>query len=133
MASSAQFTSKPRAQQAVISVANPNLDGTQGGTFATLFTPGTSGSRISRVGVVAIGVTQVGMIRLFIETTVNSVTTRGLLMEIPVTAISPTNSIPAWTGEVNFDYPFLLEPTQKLLATTSTGDDFSATTTGGDF
>lgn len=134
MATTPNFAKTPRCGMGQVLVANPNRDGT--GTLATIFTAGTDGSRIDLVVVQAIGTTTAGMVRLFIHDGTNA----RLFEEIPVRAVTPSGTIPAFStsigenGEVNTGkYPILLPSGYSLRASTNNSEAFNVIAFGGDF
>lgn len=84
MSATANYASTPRIQEAVVSTANTNRDGT--GTIASILTGGTNGTKITSVITQPVVTTTAGMIRLFISQ--DSGSTWDLFDEIPVTAIT---------------------------------------------
>lgn len=124
MAISPQYVGTPKSPSVVISTANTNRDGT--GTLGTIHTAGASGARIDRLMVHAIGTTTAGMIRLFLGT--------ALIKEIPVLAITPSATLPAWSVEVVFDNGLVMEAAALLKAGTNNAESFVVTvTSGGNF
>jgi len=79
-----------------ISTANTGLDGS--GTLATLVTGGASGTRVERVNVKAIVTTTAGMIRFFLCDSAGTPNKR-LVHELPVSAVTPAASTPAFESE----------------------------------
>ena len=80
MSTTPQFASVVRTAVGQVTTANTNRDGT--GTIATIFTAGSSGSRIEMVEIQATVTTTAGMVRLFIHDGTNA----RLLREQPITA-----------------------------------------------
>ena len=95
MATQAQYAATPKCGIGQVSVTNTNRDGT--GTIETVFSAGTSGSRIDAIDLKAVGTTTAGMIRLFIHDGVNA----RLLTEVPVTALTPSGTLPSWEVQLN--------------------------------
>jgi len=127
MATSPNFSATLRTTVNQVSTANTNRDGT--GTIVTCFTAGTNGSRIE---VQATGTTTVGMVRLFL----NDGTNTRLLREVPIAAITPSGTVPAFQIPLIFgDYVPLLLPTSSwsLRAATNNAETFNITVYGGDF
>lgn len=98
MATSAQYATTPVVEYAQVTAANTNRDGT-GTTVLICSGPTTAqgsgvGKRIARVAVKATGTTTAGMIRFFIST--DGGTTRRLITEIPVTAITVSATQVSW-------------------------------------
>ena len=135
MALNPQYVGTPRTAAAVISTANANRDGT--GTIATVFTAGASGSRIDTIVLEARATTTAGMIRLF----VHDGTTAWLYDEIPVVAVTPSGTVPAWNATVGANaqlsalkYPLILASGWSLRAATQNAETFNVmVTNGGDF
>jgi len=103
--------------------ANTNRDGT--GTLATAYTAVSNalGSRIDRVVVQATGTTTAGMVRLFIAN--SGASAIRLIREIPVVAITPSATQPAFRVEVVFDNGLILENGATLRASTHNAETFN--------
>ena len=128
MASSPQYTGTPKNSTVQVSTANTGRDGT--GTLADVYTAGASGGRIDELTIHATGTTTAGMIRLFLSDTTN----HRLIQEIPVIAITPSSTVPAWSGKVSFDGGLILQGTYVLKASTHNAETFNVVVTqGGDF
>lgn len=130
MATNPNFSATLRTTVSQVSTANTNRDGT--GTIVTCFTAGTNGSRIESVEVQATGTTTAGMVRLFL----NDGTNTRLLREVPIPAITPSGTVPAFQIPLVFgDYVPLLLPTSSwsLRAATNNAETFNITVYGGDF
>ena len=128
MSTSSQYVSTPKNGVAQISVANTLRDGT--GTLGTVFTAGATGSRIDRLTIQATATTTAGMIRLFIS----NGTTTVLIREIPVLAITPAATTPAWGMDYVFDGGLILQATWTLKAGTNNAEAFNLIpTVAGDF
>ena len=121
MATDPQFASTIRTAVAQVSTANTNRDGT--GTIVTVFTAGSSGSRIETVDITATGTTTAGMIRLFLHDGTNA----RLLTEQPVPARTPSATAAAFQFTLVFgDYrPLLLANTWSLRASTEKAETFN--------
>ena len=125
MAASPQYVGTPKSPTVSISTANANRDGATG-TYGTLMTAGTSGSRIDTINITATGTTTAGMVRLFLGA--------AMIQEIPVVAITPSATQPAWSANVEFDNGLVLQASAVLKASTHNAEAFSVTVTnGGDF
>lgn len=125
MASTPQYVGTPKSPTVSISTANTNRDGTTG-TYGTLMTAGVSGSRIDRIRVSAAAVTTAGMVRLFVGTS--------LIYELPVTAITPSGTQPAWAANIVFDGGLVLAAGVIVTANTHNAETFKLTVVnGGDF
>ena len=132
MASVPAYAATPKCGIAQISTANTNRDGT--GTIGTVFSAGASGSRIDAVDLKATGTTTAGMVRLF----VHNGTTAYLLTEVPVTAVTPSATLPAWEAQLNTNtmsqvLPIVLPTGYSLRASTHNAETFNVLTMGGDF
>lgn len=125
MAASPQYVGTAKSPTVSISTANTNRDGTTG-TYGTLMTAGASGSRIDRINITATGTTTAGMVRLFLGT--------ALIKEVPVIAITPSATQPAFSVEVPFDNGLILQSGAVLKASTNNAEGFNLTViSGGDF
>ena len=132
MATQAQYAATPKCGIGQVSVANTNRDGT--GAIGAVFMAGASGSRIDAINIKATGTTTAGMIRLFIH---NGTDTR-LLTELPVTAITPSATLPTWEAQLNTNtmsqvLPIILPTGYSLRAATEKAETFNVTCFGGDF
>lgn len=132
MAQIPQYASTPNVGIGQVSVANTNRDGT--GTIATIFTAGANGSRIDAINLKAVGTTTAGMIRLFIYDGVDA----RLLTELPVTALTPSGTLPAWEAQLNTNsmsqvLPIILPTGYSLRASTNNAETFNVIAVGGDF
>ena len=131
MASTAQFASIPKVGIVNISTANTNRDGT--GTIGTVFTAGTSGSRIDKISIQARATTTSGMVRLFIHDGSISF----LFKEVPIIAITPAASVPAFqfslSQEIDAVLPIVLPNGYSLRASTEKAESFNIIASGGDF
>ena len=126
MATSPQYVGTPKSPTAALATANTNRDGATG-VYATLMTAGASGSRIDRIRVNATGAsTTAGMVRLFVGT--------ALILEIPVVAVTPSATNPAFSQDITFDNGLILQASAVLKASTEKAEAFSLTViSGGDF
>lgn len=132
MSTAAQYASIPDTSIALISAANTARNGT--GTIVTVFTAGASGSRIERIVIQAQATTTAGMVRLFIH----DGTTAWLYEEIPVSAITPSATVPAFATNIQaFSNPELMPLTlptgYSLRASTEKAETFNVIAVGGDF
>ncbi len=131
MATTPQFSAVPKVGIAAISTANTNRDGT--GTIGTVLSAGASSSRIENVNIKATSTTTAGMIRLFIH----DGSTAHLLTEIPVLAITPAATLPAFQATVsaaNSDaFPLIIPTGYSLRASTHNAETFNVIAQGGDF
>jgi hypothetical protein len=125
MAASPQYVSVPKTYTANLSTANPTRDGTTG-TYATIMTAGTNGSRVDKIIICATGTTTAGMIRFFLNDS--------LIKETPVAAVTPSATTQAWSAEVTFDGGLILGSGAVLKASTEKSEAFKVTVVnGGDF
>jgi len=124
MAAAPLFIGTVKSPSAAISTANALRDGT--GTLGTVYTAGASGARIDKINITATGTTTSGMIRLFSGTT-----GQNLIQEIPVMAITPSATTPAFTVDVVFDSGLMLQATYLLKAGTEKAESFNVTVVNG--
>jgi len=132
MTTQANYASTPRCAMAQVTTANTNRDGT--GTIVSVFTAGSSGSRIERVLIQAVGTTTAGMIRLYINDGTNS----RLYQEIPIGATTPSGSVPAiavacQAFTMPTMYPIVIPTGFSLRASTNNTETFNIIAIGGDF
>ena len=127
MASNAQYASIPASAMAVISAANTARDGT--GTIVTVETAGASGTRIDDIVIIATGTTTAGMVRLFLHDGTNA----RLWREVPVTAITPSATVQAFTATLS-NLALVLQTGWSLRASTNNAETFNiCVTRAGDF
>lgn len=119
MSTQAQYASTPRAAVGQVSTANTNRDGT--GTIVTVFTAGASGSRIDDIVVTATGTTTAGMVRLFVHDGTNA----RLWQEVPVTAVTPSGTVAAFTASL-LNQALILPNGWSLRASTHNAETFNA-------
>ena len=114
-----------------ISTANTLRDGS--GTLGDLISAGAHGSLVSGIRVMATGTTTEGAIRLFHH---DGTTTR-LLKELPVMAVTPSATVPAWAGEIDLrdahGDPFPLPINHSLKVATERGETFNVFASGAHF
>ena len=132
MATQAQYAATPRLGIGQVSAANTNRDGN--GPLATILSAGASGSRLDAIDLKAVSATTAGMIRLFIHDGVNA----RLLTEVPVTAITPSGTLPSWETQLNANtmtqvLPLVLPTGYSLRAATNNSEIFNVIALGGDF
>ena len=128
MALQPQYVGTPKNGVAQVTVANTTRDGT--GTLATVYTAGQAGARIDSLLVQATDTTAAGMIRLFISDGSANL----LIMELPVVAVTPAATIPAWCATVNFPNGLVLQANWLLKASTHNAETFNIIpTVAGDF
>lgn len=131
MASTPQFAATPKVGIATISTANTNRDGT--GTLGTVLTAGASGTRIRRIEVQATGTTTAGMVRLYLH----DGTTAHLFLEVPVSAITPSGTVSAFTANYSEatttdQLPLTIPTGYSLRASTHNAESFKVIAEGGD-
>ena len=132
MANNANFVATPNIGISQISTANTNRDGT--GTIATVFTAGANGSRIDAINLKAVDITTAGMVRLYVSDGSNI----RLLSEVPVVAVTPSATSPAWEAQLNTNttsqiLPLVLSTGYSLRASTHNANTFNVITVGGNF
>ncbi len=118
MAVQAQYASTPRAALGQVSTANTARDGT--GTLGTIFTAGSSGSRVDDILIVATGTTTAGMVRLFVHDGTNA----RLWAEVPVTAVTPSGTVAAFTSTL-LNQALILPNGWSLRASTHNAETFN--------
>lgn len=126
-----QFASVPKVGIATISTANTNRDGT--GTIGTVLTAGTNGTRLRRITIQATGTTTAGMVRLYLH----DGTTAQLYLETPVTAVTPSGTVLAYsvTYNENVDFsqlPLTIPSGYSLRASTQNAETFKVIAEGAD-
>lgn len=127
MATTAQYASTVRAAVAQVTTANTNRNGT--GTIVTVFTAGSSGSRIDDISIDATGTTTAGVVRLFI----NDGSTSYLWQEIIVPAITPSTTVPVFSATL-LNQSLLIQSGWSLRASTNNSETFNIIVTrAGDF
>lgn len=127
MASAPEFAATPRQAVQNITTANTARDGF--GTIATVFTAGSSGSRIDRVRVVATGTTTDGVVRLYLHDGSNA----RLLDEVLISAITPSTTVEVASALVTFTGGLMLPNGWSLRASTHNAESFNVFAEGGDF
>lgn len=118
MATTANYANTPRAAVAQVTAANTARDGT--GTIVTVFTAGTSGSRVDDIVITATGNTTAGMIRLFLHDGTNA----RLWMEIPVSAVTVSATVAGWTTSL-LNQALILPNGWSLRASTHNAETFN--------
>lgn len=126
MAAAPAYTATPRTERAEISTANTNRDGT--GTIVNLFTAGANGSRLERITICATGTTTDGIIRLYLYDGTNT----DLWKEIPVTAVTPSGTVLAYTIQL-ISLAFILSNGKSIKVSTQKAENFRVIAEGGDF
>lgn len=118
----------------VVSVANPNLDGT--GTLAQILQAADNGTIIKSIIIKAIQPNTTGMVRLFIANADKSIIT--LFREIPMPINPALSSTPTPTPvlpmlEIDLVQEFKLMPRFYLLASTQNSESFNVIAEGLDW
>lgn len=130
MATAPQFASTPKTAAVAITTANTNRDGT--GSIGTVFTAGTSGSRIDKIIICAKSTTTAGNIRFFIHDGTNYF----LFKEMPVISITPAATVPSFSAviseEIDAVLPLILPTGYSLRASTEKAEPFNIIAIGGD-
>lgn len=127
MATTAQYAATPRTASAALSAANTNRNGT--GTIVSVFSAGSSGSRIDDIYIVANATVTAGVIRLFISDGTNV----RLWQEILVTATTPSTTVQVWSASL-LNQALILANGWSLQASTNNAETFSVfVTRAGDF
>jgi hypothetical protein len=110
--------------------ANTARDGS--GTVATLLTGDADGSIVDLIRIVATGTTTAGVVRIFLST--DSGTTKRLLCENLVAAITPGTTQTVFTTEFIPTRPLVLKDTSSILyASTQIGETFNIFAYGGNY
>lgn len=130
MASAPIFTATPKIAIGQVSAANTGRDGS--GTIVTIYTAGSSGSKIERIRVQATVATTAGAVRIFIHDGSNY----RLFKEIMVTAITPSTSVEAFSDEIDCssaDQVLLLPTGYSVRASTHNAEAINVFVVGGDY
>jgi hypothetical protein len=126
MATSPNFAATPRVSAVAISTADTSR--TAPTNVGTVFTAGSSGSRIDEINVVATGATTANVVRLFLY----DGTTYFLLQEVLVAALTPTVNAPVVTYISTYSN-LMLPNGWSLTATTNNAENYVVMAFGGDF
>jgi hypothetical protein len=118
MGINANYASTPRAALGQVSTANTARDGT--GTLATIFTAGSSGSRIDDIKIQATGTTTAGVVRLFLHDGTNA----RLFAEILVSAVTPSTTVEAWSATL-LNQAIVIPSGWSLRASTNNAETFN--------
>lgn len=133
MATTAQYASTPKIGSALLTTADTSL--TAPSTVGTVFTAGSSGSRIDYIDVQGVATTTATLVNLFIFDGTNYF----LYNQVPVQAVTSSNTAPAFSVAISSNshpniLPINLPSGHSLCATTSvvqTG--VRVTALGGDY
>jgi hypothetical protein len=126
MATTPNFASTVRYSGVSISTADTSR--TAPTNVGTVFTAGSSGSRIDEVTITAAGTSTSNVVRLFIYTG----STYYLLQEILAIAITAGASTASYTTTIAFNN-FVLPSGHSLCATTHASETYHVSAFGGDF
>lgn len=126
MASTPNFAATPRFGG--VSIASADTSRTAPTNVGTVFTAGSSGSRIDEVTITAAGTSTANVVRLFIYTG----STYYLFMEVLITAITPSASVDSYTTTLTFN-SLVLPSGHSLRATTNNAETYHVMAFGGDF
>jgi hypothetical protein len=133
MTTTAQYASIPKVGSALLTTADTSL--TAPTTVGTVFTAGSSGSRIDYIDIQGVATTVAGLINLFIFDGTNYF----LWQQIPVQAITSSTTAPAFTAVLSSNsnanvMPLSIPTGFSLRATTSTAQTgIRVIAYGGDF
>jgi hypothetical protein len=120
----------PVSGNAAAATANANRDGS--GTVELLHTAGANGARFDLFRAVAKGTTTAGMVRFYLST--DTGTTKRLLKELIVAAVTVAADVPGWDGEWRPTVPLVIPAGAKLYASTHNADaGFNVFALGGDY
>jgi len=111
------YASTPTNAISQLSVANTNRNGT--GTLVTLIEGGANGVSVQDIMLHATGTTAAGFIFLYLS----NGTTNSLILEHPVTAITPSATVSAWNSFIS-DFSVVLAPGWSLKASTYVANTF---------
>lgn len=126
MATTPNFAATPRFGGVSISTADTSR--TAPTNVGTVFTAGSSGSRIDEVTITAAGTSTANVVRLFIHTG----SAYFLLQEVLISAITPSASVDSFTTTLTFN-SLVLPVSHSLRATTNNAEAYHVTAYGGDF
>lgn len=119
------FTLTPIVAVVQIATANTNRDGT--GTMGTLLTGATDGTRVTQLKLKATGTTTAGMIRIFYYDGTNV----RLITEVPVSAVTPSASTPAW--EATIPFAAVIPSAKEIRVSTEKAETFNVFAIGGSY
>jgi hypothetical protein len=118
MATTAQYAAIPKIGSALLTTADTSL--TAPSTVGTVFTAGSSGSRIDYIEIQGVATTIAGIVNLFIFDGTNYF----LYIQVPIQAVTSSTTVPAFTAVVSSNgnanqLPINLPTGYSLRATTS--------------
>jgi hypothetical protein len=108
------------AYTAILTTADTTYDASVAGV--NLVTGTTNGTIIDEITINAIQTTTAGFVRMFIDDGTN----KRLHTQIPVSAITPTTTVASWSTVIR-PLNLKLHNNQKIVFTTTIGDDFHLT------
>lgn len=121
------FATTPNTQASQVSTPNLLRDGT--GVLVTVFTAGATGSIIEKIIVRSASNTTAGMIRFFYNDGVNS----RLIQEVPVTAITVSGTVEAFSAVVTNLEELVLVTGHSIQASTNNAEITNILVHGTDF
>lgn len=133
MATSAQYASTPKIGSATLTTADTSL--TAPSTVGTVFTAGSSGSRIDYIDIQGVATTTACLVNLFIYDGTNYI----LYTQVPVLAVTSSTTSPAFQALISSNtnsnlLPINLPTGYSLRATVSvTQTGIRVTASGGDY
>jgi hypothetical protein len=127
MATTPSFASNVRVGLGTLATADTARTGTPT-NVVTVFTAGSSGSRIDEINIIATATTTAGVVRLWIF----DGTTYFLFEEILVSANTPSTTVATFNTTLTFNN-FMLPTGHSLRATTNNSEGFNVIAFGGDF
>lgn len=131
MSTTAQYASIPRAEYAVLTVANTDRTGATAAGMVDLFTPGASGSRVDDILICSTSTSTAGAVAFFMSDIGN--TTNRLMFEVIVPAITVSATVSPFMFSLR-DLGIVLPATRKIRITSRTVDVIHVCVTkAGDF
>lgn len=133
MATTAQYASTPKIGSALLTTADTSL--TAPSTVGTVFTAGSSGSRIDYIDIQGVATTAAGIVNLFIFDGTNYF----LYTQVPVIAVTSSTTAVAFSSVLSSNsnsniLPINLPTGYSLRATTSVAQTgIRVTAQGGDY
>lgn len=111
--------------------ANTNRDGSTG-TYSSAFTAGANGSLIDAIVFTAPGTTTAGLVRIFYAP---DASTYRLLAEVPVTAVTPSGTLAAFTATWTppGGVPFPMKANSTLKFNMNNAEAMNCNIQGGDY
>lgn len=130
MASTPAFAVTPRFEYANVALANTALDGT-GANFVEVIAGATNGTRVDEVHVKLAATSAAANVRLWLSK--DGGTTKRLYWEFPITAVTPSNTVPSFAMAVSFSNLILPSTSTVLYATTTIAQSTNVMAFGADF